>query len=139
MRQLFMKYRSLILYGVFGVCTTLVNIAVYWLSAHVLKLSVTPATAIAWFLSVLFAYVTNRKWVFESAQTGTKAVIGEMISFFASRLSTGLLDWLIMFIAVTKLGFADMPVKIASNILVIILNYILGKFIVFRKGGNQSC
>lgn len=139
MRQLYIKYKDVILYGIFGVCTTLVNIAVYWLCAHVFSLSVSVSTGAAWFLSVLFAYVTNRRWVFESDRKDPGSVMREMGSFFASRLFTGFLDWLIMFSAVTKLGFDDMPVKVCSNVLVIILNYIFGKFVVFRKRGSRSC
>ena len=133
MRALFQKYRSLILYGIFGVCTTLVNIVTYWLCARVLHLPLTPSTVIAWILSVLFAYVTNRKWVFESQAQERGAVLKEILSFFTSRLSTGILDWLIMFICVKRLGMDDMLIKIASNVLVIAFNYILGKFVVFRK------
>ena len=133
MRALFQKYRSLILYGIFGVCRTLVNIVTYWLCARVLHLPLTPSTVIAWILSVLFAYVTNRKWVFESQAQERGAVLKEILSFFKSRLSTGIVDWLIMFICVKRLGMDDMLIKIASNVLVIALNYILGKFVVFRK------
>ena len=133
MKELIEKYRSLILYVIFGAATTLVNIVSYWVCAHLLNCSVSLSTAIAWFLSVLFAYMTNRKWVFESRASGLYEIVREMISFFTSRLATGFLDWLIMFAAVEKAGLPDMPVKIASNILVIVLNYILGKFVVFRK------
>ena len=136
MKQFLSRNRAVVMYGIFGVCTTLVNIVSYWLCAHVFGLSVSVSTAAAWFVSVLFAYLTNRRWVFESERTETKEVLQEMVSFFASRLSTGFLYWLIMFSAVTKLGFADMPVKIFSNVLVIILNYILGKFVVFSKRGS---
>ena len=133
MRTLFQKYRGLILYGIFGVCTTMVNIVTYWLCARVLHLPLTPSTVIAWILSVLFAYVTNRNWVFESQAQGKGAVLKEILSFFTSRLSTGILDWLIMYTFVKRLGMDDMLIKIASNVLVIVLNYILGKFVVFRK------
>jgi putative flippase GtrA len=133
MKAFLQKYRGLILYGIFGICTTLVNIATYWLCARVLHLPLTPSTVTAWILSVLFAYFTNRKWVFESQAEGTDAVLKEVLSFFASRLSTGLLDWLIMYLCVKRLGMDDMLVKTAANVLVIVLNYILGKFVVFRK------
>lgn len=133
MGTLLRKYRGLILYGIFGVLTTLVNIAAYWLCARVLRLPLTPSTVIAWVLSVLFAYATNRTWVFASQAQGAVAVVKEMASFFASRLSTGLLDWLVMYICVRRMGMDDMIVKIASNVLVVVLNYILGKFVVFRK------
>lgn len=133
MQELIEKYRGLILYVIFGAATTLVNIVSYWFCSHLLNCSVSLSTAIAWLLSVLFAYMTNRTWVFESRASGLYEIGREMISFFTSRLATGFLDWLIMFAAVEKAGLPDMPVKIASNILVVVLNYILGKFVVFRK------
>ena len=133
MAELFQKYRGILLYGFFGVCTTLVNIIAYWLCAHMLRMPMSPSTVTAWILSVLFAYVTNRKWVFESRAKGVAEVLREACSFFVSRLSTGLLDWLIMYVFVNRMGMDDMVIKIASNVLVIVLNYVLGKFVVFRK------
>lgn len=135
MKQLLTRYKSVILYIVFGVLTTAVNIIAYWLLTRMFHCPVNVSTVIAWVLSVLFAYVTNRTWVFESRAEKPNDVIREIISFFAARLSTGALDWLIMFIFVTKLGMPDMVIKIASNVIVIILNYILSKFLVFRKKG----
>lgn len=135
MKQLLTRYKSVILYIVFGVLTTAVNIVSYWVLTRMFHCSVNVSTVIAWVLSVLFAYVTNRTWVFESRAEKTRDVIREIISFFAARLSTGALDWLIMFIFVTKLALPDMVIKIASNVIVIILNYILSKFLVFRKKG----
>lgn len=133
MKGFLIKNRSVILYIVFGVLTTLVNIVSYWLLTRWLKQSVNTATVLAWILSVLFAYITNRTWVFDSKAIQPNEVIREIVSFFLARLSTGLLDWLIMFVFVTKLSLPDMPVKIASNILVIVLNYVLSRFLVFKK------
>ena len=87
------------------------------------------SNVIAWFLSVLFAYVTNRRWVFLS--TGGN-VFREMLVFFSGRLCTGVLDTLVMFITVDLLGWNDLMMKILSNIIVIILNYIISKFFVFK-------
>ncbi|MDO4415323.1 MAG: GtrA family protein [Erysipelotrichaceae bacterium] len=133
MKGFLTKNRSVILYIIFGVLTTLVNIVSYWLLTRWLKQSVNTATVVAWILSVLFAYITNRTWVFDSKAIQPNEVIREIVSFFLARLSTGLLDWLIMFVFVTKLSLPDMPVKIASNILVIVLNYVLSRFLVFKK------
>ena len=133
MKGFLTKNRSVILYIIFGVLTTLVNIVSYWLLTRWLKQSVNTATVAAWILSVLFAYITNRTWVFDSKAIQPNEVIREIVSFFLARLSTGLLDWLIMFVFVTKLSLPDMPVKIASNILVIVLNYVLSRFLVFKK------
>lgn len=133
MKELILRNKHVILYIVFGALTTAVNIVSYWLMSRFLHLSVEISTAAAWVLSVLFAYVTNRTWVFESRAKGTEAIVKEIVSFFLSRLSTGVLDWLIMFVFVTKLSLPDMPVKLASNVIVIVLNYILSRFLVFHK------
>lgn len=133
MKKLIKKYWNLIPYLFFGVCTTLVNIIVYWVSAHPLKLGVMPATILAWILSVLFAYVTNRNWVFHSQAHGGREIGKEMISFFGCRLATGILDWLCMFIFVELLAWNDMFVKVAANVVVIVLNYVASKVLIFKK------
>ena len=121
------------MYLFFGVCTTLVNIAAYRICSYGIHLSITASTVIAWIVSVLFAYVTNRKWVFESKAADPGAIIRELISFFAARLSTGLLDLAIMYVFAEKMQINDMAVKIVSNVIVIVLNYVLSKLIVFRE------
>lgn len=127
------KYRDIIMYGIFGVLTTLVNIVMYWVCAHPLALPTLPSNIIAWVISVLFAYYTNRTFVFQSKNTGKEAVLKEMASFFACRIGTGVMDWVIMFLFVDVLSFNDMVVKIASNFLVIVLNYAFSKLIIFKK------
>ncbi len=117
----------------FGVCTTLVNIVVYWLLAHVTKVGVMPSTIIAWVIAVLFAYITNRKWVFHSKVDEIRDSIKEMAAFFGCRFATGVLDWLCMFVFVTKLGWNDISIKVISNVMVIILNYVASKFLIFKK------
>lgn len=131
-KDIYKKYKKIILYLFFGGCTTLVNIITYYIFAHVLNCSVMFSTVVAWILAVLFAYLTNRKMVFDSKANGKKEVIKEVISFFACRIATGMVDWLCMYIFVEKLGFNDMVIKIIANIIVIILNYIASKLIVFR-------
>ena len=85
-KQLYDKYRDMIPYMIFGVLTTLVNIAAYWLLAHPLGLPTVPSTVIAWVLAVLFAYVTNRKWVFHSEAKTRNEIIKEGVSFYLCRL-----------------------------------------------------
>ena len=127
------KYRDLIMYGIFGVLTTLVNIVMYWVCAHPLSLDTLPSNVIAWVISVLFAYYTNRTFVFQSKNTGREAILKEMASFFACRIGTGVMDWVIMFVFVDLLSFNDMIVKVLSNFLVIVLNYVFSKLIIFKK------
>lgn len=132
MKNLIEKYKDLVPYAVFGVLTTLVNIASYWLFAHPLYLPVMVSTVLAWVLSVTFAYLTNRKWVFHSEADTTKAVVKEVVSFFACRIGTELVDLVAMFIFVDLLHLNDMAVKVIANIVVIILNYAASKFVIFR-------
>lgn len=132
-KALWNKYKDLIPYGIFGVLTTVVNIAVYALCARKLNMSTITSTVTAWVIAVLFAYVTNRKWVFHSKATGAKAIVTEIVSFFACRLLTGVLDVGIMKLFVDMLHFNDVIIKALSNILVIILNYVASKLVIFRK------
>lgn len=131
--QLIKKYKDILLYGIFGVLTTVVNIVTYWVAAHPLGLSVMVSTVIAWIVAVLFAYVTNRTWVFHSQAEGTKEIVQEIVSFFTCRLATGVVDWVCMFIFVDLLHFNDVIIKAAANVLVIILNYVASKLVIFKK------
>lgn len=126
------KYKDVIPYLFFGICTTLVNISTYYICAHTLSLAVMASTVIAWILAVLFAYVTNRTWVFHSQENTSRGITTEILSFFACRLTTGAVDWGCMLLFVEVLRFNDVMIKILSNIVVIILNYLASKLIVFR-------
>lgn len=83
--------------------------------------------------AILFAYVTNRKFVFKSKAIGRVEVLKEMASFFSCRIFSMIVDSLIYFIGCTKLGFSDLIVKTISQVVIIILNYVLSKLIVFKK------
>lgn len=133
MKKLLQQYKDVILYLFFGVCTTGVNVVTYWVMAHPLNMEVMPSTIVAWFAAVLFAYLTNRKWVFHSSASGSAEIIKELASFFGCRLATGVVDWACMYLFVDVLTWNDMFVKLAANILVIILNYIASKLLIFKK------
>lgn len=133
LKRLFDKYKDIIPYGIFGVCTTLVNMGIYWLCAHALKLAVLPSTLIAWFIAVLFAYLTNRKWVFHSQAVTRQEITREIISFYSCRIATGVVDWACMYIFVDLLLLNDLVIKFTANILVIILNYVASKLLIFKK------
>ena len=133
LRKVYDKYKDVIPYLFFGVCTTLVNVMVYWVCARMLSFNTMMSTVIAWILAVLFAYVTNRKWVFHSAAKMGKEAVMEMLSFFGFRLATGFIDCVCMYICVELLNLNDVIVKFAANVLVIILNYVASKAIIFRK------
>jgi putative flippase GtrA len=133
LKNLLKKYKSILFYLFFGVCTTLINIAVYWLFEHVVHIGVMPSTIIAWFAAVLFAYLTNRKWVFHSETATAQAILAEMLAFFSCRLATGVIDWIIMYVFVDCLHWNDLFVKTTANLVVIVLNYIASKLLIFRK------
>ncbi len=129
MNKLLKKYKEQILYVVFGIATTLVNIVAYFLLSK-LPLGTAVATALAWLISVIFAFFTNRKYVFKATENG---FLKQLVGFFSMRVVTGALDIFVMILFVDVLSFNDMLIKVLSNILVIILNYIFSKFLVFKK------
>ena len=132
-KALLMKYRSLILYAVFGALTTLVNMAAYWLCFNAAGIPNVPATIIAWVLAVSFAFITNKLWVFDSKSFDGKTLRHEIPAFFGARLLTGLLDVGIMYAAVDVLGWNAMVWKLISNVIVIVLNYVASKLVIFKK------
>jgi len=134
-KKLYLKYKEIINYLIFGVLTTVVSLLTYYLLVYTILNPNNPielqiANIISWITCVTFAYITNRKYVFNSKD---KNIIKEIIKFYSSRLSTLFIDMLIMFIFVTKLNFNDKIIKIIVQIIIIILNYILSKLLVFKN------
>ena len=134
-KALFIKFKEPILYVIFGGLTTLINIAVFW-ACDKIGLSTAVSTVLAWLLSVVFAFVTNKIYVFESKTAKSGVVIKEAVQFFNCRLATGLLYLGIMLLLVDVLHFNGLLIKILSNILVIILNYIFSKLFIFKKSNG---
>ena len=121
--------RELFFYVVFGVLTTIVNIAVYFFFAKICGVNYIVSNIIAWFLSVLFAYVTNRIFVFESKNSN---IIKEGALFFGGRLFSGVLDTGLMILFIDILSIGDMISKIVIQVIVVIVNYVFSKWIVFN-------
>lgn len=136
------RHREQAAYLFFGGVTTAINLAAYGLLHTAMGMDSDLANLIAWVAAVLAAYVTNRKWVFMSDTRGT-ALLRELGAFIAGRLLTGAMDMGIMHVCVEMLGpklippayraIWDMGVKAASNVLVIILNYVFSKRVIFKK------
>lgn len=137
LKALFIKYREVISYLFFGVLTTVVNYAVYLLAAPFFNTTTIP-TAIAWVLAVIFAYVTNRIFVFHSQAKGSKALLWEILTFFGARVLSGIVDVGFMWVFADRLGFNDKLMKLVSNVFVVIFNYIASKLIIFRKSGKDE-
>lgn len=133
LKQLYKKYREPILYVWFGGWTTVVNYVSYLLLSHLFDVNYLAATVIAWGLSVLFAYLTNRKWVFVSQANTPKGIAKEAVSFLGSRIFSGVCDTVLMYLCVTVMQLNGDICKLLINVLVIIINYLLSKLFVFRK------
>lgn len=135
-KNIFIKYREQILYLFFGVCTTVVNLIVTFVCMKVLGMPLAAANLPAWVIAVLFAYVTNKIFVFESKTNTTKELLKEMLSFFAARLATLGLEEVITWIGVALFGSGDLAsacIKIVCQVTVIVTNYIFSKLLIFKK------
>ena len=133
--NLYLKYKHIINYLFFGVLSTLINLVIYYvLTITILNpknaIHLQIANIVSWIGAVIFAYITNRKYVFESKN---KKILKEFTSFFGARIITLLMDIVIMFIGVTLLKQDDKIFKIISQVVVIVSNYIFSKIFVFKK------
>ncbi|MBB6713492.1 GtrA family protein [Clostridium gasigenes] len=130
--NLYEKYEEKILYVIFGVGTTIVNIITYVGLTQIIGLLSVTANIIAWIISILFAYITNKIWVFKSNDYNVEHLKKEVITFVSARAASGGLDIFIMYIFVQILSMNDIVIKISSNILVVIINYFFSKLYVFK-------
>ena len=135
MKKIIKKYREMISYLIVGVLTTVVSMAAYYCCVFTFLNPENPielqmANVISWILAVAFAYVANRKVVFQSKNNH---VWKEVADFVGSRLLTLIVDMLLMFVCVSICGWNDKIIKILVQGFVVVLNYVLGKFYVFRK------
>lgn len=130
--------RETILYVVFGVLTTVINIVVFALCSQFFHLSWELGNGIAWVLSVLFAFITNKLFVFESKSFRLRTFFWEIGSFFAARLFSLAVEYVGMWLLIDVLAAGEMLSKILMNVVVIILNYILSKLIIFKKNAQTE-
>ena len=137
LRPFYVKYKEPLLYLFFGGLTTLISIFVFWLFNSPLGLNELVANLISWLLAVLFAFLTNKTWVFQSGGQ-EKGFLSLMLSFYAGRLVTLGVEELLLLVFITWLGFNSMAVKIAAQIVVIVLNYVISKLLVFRDKGEKA-
>lgn len=133
--NVYKKNKKIINYIIVGGLTTLVSLDVYYISVFTFldpnkPIQLQVANVISWIVSITFAYITNRKFVFESKE---KNIFKECVSFFSSRILTLFIDMLFMFVFVSELAFNDKIMKIVVQIIVIVSNYIISKFLVFKK------
>ena len=131
-RRLFHKHRESLLYVFFGGCTTVVSVGAFVLFDGVLGIHELVANVLSWILAVGFAYITNRRWVFCSSATGNSH-LAELVAFYGGRLLTLGLEEVLLLIFVTWLGFCGTAMKLIAQFVVLVGNYILSKFLIFRK------
>ena len=120
-RSLWEKYRSILIYIIFGVLTTAVNYLVYIPCLNLLGLSASVSNIIAWCVAVLFAFLTNKPFVFESKDWSVKTVVPEFTKFVGTRVASGLVETLILLVTVDLLGWNGNIWKLVTNVIVVIL------------------
>ena len=144
-KDLLVRYREVILYLIFGGLTTVVDFGLssllyfFWedvISANLFL--VHGVDVLGWIAAVLFAFITNRIWVFQSRKTGFLPIMGELFSFAGGRVVTFLLQEgvVLLFFNLMKMNYY--LVRIIAAVLVIILNYIISKLFVFRKKKDEK-
>ena len=127
------KHWDIFSYLIFGVLTTVVNYIVYLPLLNILQLSAALSNVIAWAAAVAFAYVTNKPFVFKSHDWSLRTVIPELSKFVSCRVASGAMETAIIFVAVDMLGRNGNIWKLVTSVLVVVLNYVFSKLIVFRK------
>ena len=133
LKRAFLKYYDLIVYLIFGVLTTVINYLVYLPCYHFFSLRSAVSNMIAWIAAVAFAYLTNKPFVFRSHDWSAKTVIPELMKFVGTRVGSGGVETLILFVTVDILGMDGIIWKLLTSVLVVILNYVGSKLMVFRN------
>lgn len=136
-KDLLKKYKGVILYLIFGVMTTGINVISYHIAYENLHIDNVPSTLIAWVIAVLFAFITNKLFVFESKKKDKEA-LREAVSFIMCRIGTGVIEVGMMWIFVDLLKFNGTVMKLFTNVIIIVINYIASKFLVFKGEGNEQ-
>lgn len=133
-KGLYFEYKEVISYLVFGGLSTIVNFISYFIFARIVGIGEVTSSGLSWFCAVLFAYITNKLFVFESKTNSKKDFLKEIFSFFSCRVLSGILcdvGTFALMINIFKIN--DIVAKIVTQIMVIILNYVLSKVIIFKK------
>jgi len=128
-KAIYNQYREIIAYLFFGVCTTIVSWVTYSICYYLFGMSGLFSDIISWIFSVIFAYITNRLFVFESKSAN---IIKEASSFISARVLTGIFDALVIFITVDILNYNAAVMKVLVSVVVVALNYIASKLFIFK-------
>lgn len=136
LKNICIKYQSFLLYVIFGILTTIVNIIVFFILYNMLHTGHNIAYVLAWFWAVLFAYLTNRVWVFHSTSSTTADIVKEVWQFYLARVLTGIIGYFILTFGVDLLHQDANIWNIIQNIFVIVSNFVLSKLIIFKKDND---
>lgn len=139
--NLYKKYQEIINYLIVGVLTTVVSIVTYFLFSLILDIEnnilFILANVLSWICAVIFAYITNKKFVFNTTTSNKKEEIKVFSMFVSSRITTLLIELAFMFITVKVILINDKIAKVIAQFIVIVLNYVLSKLFVFKKKNRE--
>lgn len=136
-KGLYLNYKEVVNYLVFGGLTTIVNFVAYCIFAKLFGIDEVLSSGIAWVCGVIFAYVTNKIFVFDSKTETKKELLKECASFFLARVVSGITCDVGTFALMVKVfNINDIVSKIVTQVMVVIVNYLFSKFVVFRKNGK---
>lgn len=127
------KHKEVLLYLIFGFLTTVVNYLVYFPLHSGATMLASVANVIAWVAAVIFAFLTNKPFVFKSTDWSFRTVMPEFAKFVGARLGSLAVETLILLICVDILAWNGILMKVITSVLVVVLNYVTSKFIVFKK------
>lgn len=133
LRNLIHKYYDILAYLFFGVLTTVVNYIVYLPCYNMLGFNASVSNVIAWIFAVAFAYLTNKPFVFKSHDWSAATVLPELTKFVGSRIASGALETVIIFVYVDLMHLDGNIMKLVTSVLVVVINYVASKLIVFKK------
>lgn len=133
LKELYHKFFDIISYVFFGGLTTVVNYAVYIPCNQWLHWSATLSQTLAWIVAVIFAYLTNKPFVYKSLDWSLKVLVPEFGKFVLSRLGSGVLNVVLMCLTVDILHWNSILMMVIVSVLVVVINYITGKVMVFNK------
>ena len=137
-KELIGKYWELISYTFWRVMTTLVNYVVYFICTKAIRIDYLIANIIAWFIAVVFAFWVNKIYVFRSYQKDAKTMLREFGTFVSARILSGVLETGMLALFVEAMHFNDSVIKIIASVLVVIINYVLSKLIIFKKQEEKA-
>lgn len=125
--------KETISYVIFGILTTIINLISYYFFSNIISINYLISNIISWIISVSFAYVTNKLYVFNSKDKNKDVVIKEFIKFVNCRLTSGVIEMILLFLLVDVIKVNDIISKFVIGVIVVVLNFIFSKIFVFQK------